>query len=61
MPRSMAEDCSWELARVAEGARFENASGPETIGRYLAQSVSSQSLTEESEAEEEPVKTDRMR
>jgi hypothetical protein len=46
---------------MAEGARFEAPTGPETIDLDLALSVRSQSLTEESEADEEPVKHDLTR
>jgi hypothetical protein len=44
---------------LAEGARFENPKASETIGLDLISSVRSQSLTEESEAGEEPIKPDR--
>ena len=40
---------------MAEGARFENGPGPETIGRDPLSSVQSQPLTEQSEAGEEGV------
>ena len=46
---------------MAEGARFENPTAPETIDLDLLLSVRSQSLTEESEAGEEPIKHDRGR
>jgi hypothetical protein len=49
---------------MAEGARFENPTAPETIDLDLAQSFRSQSLTEEleaSEADEKPIKYDRAR
>lgn len=46
---------------MAEGARFENPTAPETIGPDLVQSFQSQSLTEDSEAEEEPITPDRTR
>jgi len=46
---------------VAEGARFENPDAIETIGPDLISSVRSQSLTEESEVGEGPVKHDRTR
>jgi len=46
---------------LAEGARFENPEAPETIGPDLTSSLRSQSLTEESEAGEEPIKTDGTR
>ena len=44
---------------MAEGARFENTPALETIGTEQVSSNKSQSLTEESEAGEEPIKTDR--
>jgi len=43
---------------VAAGARFENRTAPETIGPNQVSSFSSQSLTAESEARDEPIKTD---
>jgi hypothetical protein len=43
------------------GARFENTTAPETISTERVSSNKSQSLTEESEAGEEPIKTDRTR
>jgi hypothetical protein len=46
---------------VAEGARFENSDAPETIGSNSISSVRSQSLTDEPEAGEEPIKPDRTR
>jgi hypothetical protein len=46
---------------MAEGARFENAPAAETIETDLNQSTSSQPLTEESEADETPIKHDRAR
>lgn len=46
---------------LAEGARFEVPTVSETIGLDHLASVRSQSLTEESEADEEPVKPDRIR
>ena len=46
---------------MAEGARFENPDAPGTIGSDLILSVQSQSLTEESEVGEEPIKHDRTR
>ena len=46
---------------MAEGARFENPEASETIGPNLILSDRSQSITEESEAGEEPVKPDRTR
>jgi hypothetical protein len=46
---------------LAEGARFENPDAIETIGRDLLSSVRIQSLTEESEADETPMKPVRAR
>ena len=46
---------------VAEGARFENPDAIDTIGPDLTSSSRSQSLTEESEVVEVPVKPDRTR
>ena len=46
---------------MVEGARFETPEAPETIGPDLTSSLRSQSLTEESEAGEEPIKTDETR
>ena len=46
---------------VAEGARFEAPTGAETIGLDRISLVRSQSLTEDSEAAEEPIKPDRTR
>ena len=46
---------------VAEGARFETPDAIETIGRDLLSSIRIQSLTEESEADETPIKHDRTR
>jgi hypothetical protein len=46
---------------MAEGARFENPEALETIDPDLTVSFQSQSLTEDSEAEEEPIKPDRTR
>jgi hypothetical protein len=45
----------------AEAARFENPEVLETIGPDLVSSFRSQSLTEESEASEEPAKPDQAR
>jgi len=45
-------------ADLAEGARFENSTAPETIVPDRTSSFHSQSLTEEPEAGEEPVKPD---
>ena len=44
---------------VDGGVRFENSTGPETIGPNRISSAQSQSLTEKLEAGEEPIKTDR--
>ena len=49
------------LVSLVEGARFENPTAPETIGPDLVPWVRSQSLTEESEAGEEPMKPHRTR
>lgn len=46
---------------VAEGARFENPTAAETIDRDLLLSFQSQSVTDELEADESPIKTDRTR
>jgi len=46
---------------MAEGTRFENPEGCETTGPHLVSSYQSQSLTEESEVGEEPVKPDQTR
>lgn len=46
---------------MREGGRFETPTVSETMGPDLTSSVRSQSLTEESEAGEEPVKTDGTR
>ena len=46
---------------MAEGARFENPTASETIGLDRISSVLSQSLAEESEVDEGPVKPDRLR
>jgi hypothetical protein len=46
---------------MAEGARFEIPTAPETIDLDLLLSFRSQSLTEESEAGEEPIKIDGAR
>ena len=43
---------------MAEGARFENAPASETIGADSPSSFPSQSLSEESEAGGEPIRTD---
>ena len=49
------------LVSLAEGARFENPEAPETIDLDLLLSFRSQSLTEESAADETPIKTDGTR
>ena len=49
------------LMWLTEGARIENATAPQTIGPDLASSFRSHSLTEETEAGEEPIKPDRTR
>ena len=49
------------LVSLAEGARFENPTAPETIGPDLISSFQTQSLTAESEADGEPIKRDRAR
>jgi hypothetical protein len=46
---------------LAEGARFENPEAPKTIGLDLSLSYQSQSLPEESEADETPIETDGTR
>ena len=46
---------------VAEGARFQNSEAVETIDLDLLLSFRSQSLTEESEAGEDPLKPDGTR
>lgn len=46
---------------MAEGARFEASTGPETIGRDRISLVRSQSLAEDIEEEENLIKTDRAR
>lgn len=45
-------------ACLAEGARFENSTAPETIGPDLTSSFRSQTLTQDPEEEKEPVKPD---
>jgi hypothetical protein len=57
-PRSLP---SFAYQEMAEGARFENSTAPETIGRDSISSFHSQSVTEESEVGEEPIKPDRPR
>ena len=49
------------LMSLAEGARFEASTAPETIGIDLVLSDRSQSFIEEFEAGEEPIKTDGTR
>ncbi len=49
------------LKMLAEGARFEASTVSETIELDRISLVRSQSLTEESEADQEPVKPDRTR
>ena len=49
------------LVWLAEGARFENPTAPETIGSDLPASFQTQSLTEELEVGEEPIKPDGTR
>jgi hypothetical protein len=46
---------------VAEGARFETTDTPETIDLDLLLSFQSQSVTDELEADESPIKTDPTR
>ena len=46
---------------MAEGARFETAAVPETIGPNRISSFQSQPLTAMSEVGEEPTKPDRTR
>ena len=43
---------------MPEGARFETPTAPETIGLDLLLSFRSQSLTDELEADQEPIRTD---
>ena len=57
-PRSLPR---FAYQKMAEGARFENPEALETIGPDLTVSFRSQSLTEESEVGEEPIKPDRAR
>lgn len=49
------------LVLIAEGVRFETLTAPETLNLDLVLSFRSQSLTEESEAGEEPIKPDGTR
>ncbi len=46
---------------MAEGARFEAPKGSVIISPDLVQSVSNQSLTEEPELDEDPIKPRRIR
>ena len=46
---------------MAEGARFESSADPATIVPDSISSFQSQSLTEDQEVDEEPMKTDRTR
>ena len=57
-PRSLPR---FAYQKMAEGARFENPEACETIGPHLVSSYQSQSLAEESEVGEEPIKPDRTR
>jgi hypothetical protein len=57
-PRSLS---SFGYQQMAEGARFEAPTGAETIGRDRISLVRSQQLTEESEADDEPINPDRTR
>lgn len=57
-PRSLP---SFAYQKMAEEARFENPDALETIDTDLASSFQSQSVTEESEAGEDPIKTHRTR
>ena len=57
-PRSLPR---FAYQKMAEGTRFENPEALETIGPDLTVSFRSQSLTEESEADEGPIKTDGTR
>lgn len=52
---------SFAYQEMAEGARFENPEASETIGPDLTSSFCSQSLTEESEVREGPIKPYRPR
>lgn len=47
------------LKAGSKGARFENPEAIEAMGRDLTLSVRNQSVTEESGAGEEPIKSDR--
>jgi hypothetical protein len=49
------------LVLLAEGARFENPEGQETIGSDLVSSFQFQSVTEESQAGEESMTPHRAR
>jgi hypothetical protein len=57
-PRSLP---SFGYQEMAEGARFEASTAPETIGPDLVQSVRSQLLTEALEAGEKPIESDEAR
>jgi hypothetical protein len=57
-PRSLP---SFAYQKMAEGARFETPTAPETIDLDLLLSFQSQSVTDELEADESPIKTDRTR
>ena len=46
---------------IAEGTRFENPTALETIGSDRVSLVCSGSLTEDSEGEGEPIKSDRTK
>ena len=50
-----------KLSILGEWARFENSDATETIGSDLLSSVESQSLTDESEADETSMKPHRAR
>lgn len=46
---------------MAEGARFENPTAPETIGSNIVSLFGSQTLTEDSTEGDEPIKHARTR
>jgi hypothetical protein len=46
---------------MAEGARFENTPGPETIARDMFSSVELQAIADELEGGETPIKHDKTR
>jgi hypothetical protein len=52
---------SFAYQEMAEGARFETPTAIETIVPDLVSSFQSQPLTEESEADETPIKPDQTR